>query len=648
MTSTPKSTSSTSLLDFAGALLIASLVVALVYFLYWPGVHGPRMLDDDSVLKILLALQQHRDWGTVMLILHDGNVGSAHRPIAMLTFIANFLISGGDFPPFKLTNIAIHLACGGAVYFFLLQILRRLDIEQARASALFMSLLWLCLPIQVSTVLYVVQRMAQLVTLFTLLCLGFYLLWRRRLSQGQRAWGSLAACLISAVLALLSKENAALIAPFILILEFFILLPSEDNAALRRRITHFCVGMTIVGVALSAWILIYHGQSLMHYENRDFTLTQRLLTEPRVLIDYLHQIFLPDLAEIGVFHDDYPVSTRLWQPWTTLPALLTLLALAVAAWLARRRLPLFAFGIAFFAVGQSMESSFISLELYFDHRNYLPCIGLILALFGLLHGIKRHRRLILTVALIYLLAMALLTRFKAGDFASLDVMMYTNLPRHPHSHRLLSVITEKSAYEGRWDVANFYARKMIAEPGVFAATSYIEYFGLLCREGRQPLPADLPAFAHALDEQRRSLSYMTSSLDFINGIFEEHHCQSPGFAAYARTMADWQWRYFARLPRRERENNWSLRLYIAQALMDQQQWPQAEDLYADMWQSHLVSIAGLDLAQLQCKMGQYDACARTLSDVATTQTDAPPFAQNIMHQLAREIYAHQHHPARQK
>ncbi len=628
--------------------LVATLVGLAVFGLYSPGLDGPRLLDDDSVLKILTALQGHPDWATVRLILSDGNAGSAHRPIAMLTFIANYLSTGSAFRPFKITNVLIHLATGAAIYFFIVQILLRLRQGAARQSALLLTLVWLCLPLQVSTVLYVVQRMAQLVTLFSFLSLGFYVFWRRRLSAEKPAPWALAGFLMSTTLALLCKENAALIAPFIIILEWLLLLPSETSSPRRRALTRFYGGVSVIGLVASLWILIFHGSSLMHYENRDFTLSQRLLTEPRVLLDYLQQIFIPNLAEIGIFHDDYPLSYGLLTPPATLFAIVFWASLATLAVLLRHRRPLFAFGILFFLVGQSMESSFISLELYFDHRNYLPSVGLILAIFALLQPLRRQHTLLLSVTLLYIALMSALTAMKAADFSSLDTMMFTNLQRHPHSHRLLSVITEKSAYEGRWDIANRFARRMIAENDVYAGSSYIEYYGLLCRENRQPLPSDAENFARALMQQKNSLSYMTSSLDFMNSVFEEHHCASPGFARYALTMYDWQKQYFATRARVDRESNWSLRLYIAQALMDQKQYPPAEELYADLWQSHEVSIAGLDLAQLQCQLGQYTRCAQTLAVLRSTQTDVPAFAVQSMNQLTRDIYEHQHHPAGQK
>jgi len=129
--------------------------------------------------------------------------------------------------------------------------------------------------------------------------------------------------------------------------------------------------MFIAGyLAYEGWNGLMHGISAV----RPWTLGQRLLTEPRVLMDYLQLLWLPRPFTSGLFNDQYPASTSLWSPASTLPALLAVIGLLVAAWQLRRRTPAVAVAIAFYFVGQSMESSTIALELYFEHRNYLPAM----------------------------------------------------------------------------------------------------------------------------------------------------------------------------------------------------------------------------------------------------------------------------------
>src|SRR3546814_4346763 len=64
------------------------------------------------------------------------------------------------------------------------------------------------------------------------------------------------------------------------------------------------------------------------YAVRDFTLQQRLLTEPRILFDYPRQILAPNYIARGLLFDGYPASTGWLFPPNTLLSVI-LLALAV-------------------------------------------------------------------------------------------------------------------------------------------------------------------------------------------------------------------------------------------------------------------------------------------------------------------------------
>ena len=120
----------------------------------------------------------------------------------------------------------------------------------------------------------------------------------------------------------------------------------------------------------SGWNGFVHGVSAL----RPWTMGQRLLTEPRVLMQYLDLLWLPRPFTPGLFNDQIKASVSLWSPLTTLPSVLAVLGLIVAAWLLRKRWPALALAVLFYFVGQSIESTTIPLELYFEHRNYLPAM----------------------------------------------------------------------------------------------------------------------------------------------------------------------------------------------------------------------------------------------------------------------------------
>jgi hypothetical protein len=151
------------------------------------------------------------------------------------------------------------------------------------------------------------------------------------------------------------------------------------------------------------------------YSTRDFTLAERLLTEPRVLFMYLHKIVTPWPSAVRLWYDDFPTSTGLFTPWTTALALASLAAAAAAAWKWRRTLPLASFAVLWFLACHVLESSALPLELVFEHRNYQASAGLWFALTaGAQHLVLRAstptaRRVFAALAAAYVLLQALVT-----------------------------------------------------------------------------------------------------------------------------------------------------------------------------------------------------------------------------------------------
>ncbi len=133
-----------------------------------------------------------------------------------------------------------------------------------------------------------------------------------------------------------------------------------------------CLPAALIAIYLiyQGWNGITHGASTI----RPWTLGQRLLTEPRILMDYLRLLWLPRPYTPGLFNDHIQPSLTLWSPWSTLPSLLAVAGLIGWACLSRRHLAVLSMAVLFYFVGQSLESSTIALELYFEHRNYLPAI----------------------------------------------------------------------------------------------------------------------------------------------------------------------------------------------------------------------------------------------------------------------------------
>lgn len=429
------------------SLWLLGLAVIAAVAVYWPGLSGPFLFDDYSNIEAV------NDWhagkqGLAMTLLPNQSSVIYSRPVSMASFVLSAWLGGADPFAYKLGNLLVHLVCGALVFVVLRRALSEDRTLSAHAwtGAAFLAALWLLHPLHASTVLYVVQRMAQLSTLFTLLAVAVYLVGRRRLVAGQAksAAGFLfVAFPLLLVTGLLSKQNAA-IAPFLcLVLE--VAYFGGQRASRGMVLAFFTLFALVPVLAASALLLIAPQSLLAGYADWDFTLGQRLLTQPRALLDYIVLTILPNGPRMGIYTDDFPVSTGLFVPPATLFALGVLVAITAAAISLRKRAPSIFAGWGFFLVAHGVESSFLPLEMYYEHRNYLPSVGLLLALAGvfglvstrLAHAGARMHRIGAVAAVGVLAVLAFATLGRALVWQSEETIVAQAVRLHPGSMRAM-------------------------------------------------------------------------------------------------------------------------------------------------------------------------------------------------------------------
>lgn len=385
-------------------LCLAAILLAAAWA-YAPGLHSGFLFDDYANLPALGATGPVTHWDSFWRYITSGTADPTGRPLTLLTF----LLDAHDWPadplPFKRTNLILHLLNGLLLYGLLVRLGQSLDItaRRARTAALFGAAMWLLHPLFVSTTLYIVQREAMLPATCTLAGLLLWLRGRQQLVKGRPKTGAALSMLGlggMTFLGVLAKANGALLPIYALLIDYFILSPRKPipfDTTLRMHkvvMTLFGILPAIAIVAYLVWTGVHGMVTGGPVGNRSWSIGQRLLTEPRVVMDYLALLWLPRPFSSGLFNDQYLASTSWLHPATTLPALLALLALIGIAWRWRRPHPAFALAIFFFFAGQLLESTSIPLELYFEHRNYLPAmlmfwpLGLWLSDTSSLQGIK--------------------------------------------------------------------------------------------------------------------------------------------------------------------------------------------------------------------------------------------------------------------
>lgn len=521
-------------------LLVAILLLATLVYL--PGLSGPFLFDDAPNLR---PVQQWSDGQTPLLDVVFGNdSGTFGRPIAMLSFIASASLLGTEPSAFKTGNLVIHLISGLLLFLLLVRIERRQNAatNAAMPLALVATAIWLLHPMLASTVLYSVQRMAMLSSMFMLAAILLYVVGRERIERGASRTGSvLLFGVVPLVIALatLSKENGILALWLCILIEWTFFQPAKPAPRpLPARIFMAVFGaLPLVGAV--TLLLLVPERLLGDYENRPFTAFERLLTQTRVLWDYVGGIVLPNGARYSLFRDDYIVSTGLLEPATTAWALLGWAVVVGLAIRLRRSVPGFSFGIAFFLVAHSMESSVLPLLIYFEHRNYLPGIGLIWALLSLLQAaapyfvqhLSAPRKMAVTAAVLLLVALSAATFGRSLVWQSEELLLKQSLERYPDSrharmalaeiemNRLFPNLDAASAHYQHLRELDRASTRMIGTAGLLAAQCHAtgqadpDSVGALFDEAPEAIEADFLRSATALREilERRECSGLSLS-----------------------------------------------------------------------------------------------------------------------------------------
>lgn len=362
-----------------GILILVGAVVATA-FAYRLGLGGSMHFDDPRNLG---GLAQISDFSSAIEYVFGGEAGPLGRPLALASFAAQAYVWPDALAQMLYTNVCIHLLNGALATWLLLLLLdasgRATRLGQASRVAATSGALWMLMPLLASSSLLVVQRMTTLSASFVLAGGIGYLYGRAALERRPRiaVLVMVLALSLGTGLAVLTKENGALLPLLVLVAELTILAPPSGERA--RSLRRALVGLLVLpAIALVAYLVscAAYDDGILTY--RGFSAADRLLTEAHILWEYLLNAFVPAAAKLGPFHDDH-VIYRDWLEPRSILAVGGWLAIVTAAVAFNRKLPMLSFAVGWYLVGHSIESTTVPLELYFEHRNYLPIIGPVLA-----------------------------------------------------------------------------------------------------------------------------------------------------------------------------------------------------------------------------------------------------------------------------
>ncbi len=517
--------------------------IAVLFLL--PALTGPLLLDDTIHLGPIQAWLTTRT-GTYELIFH-GQSGPFGRPLSLLTFLLNALTTGEAIWPMKATNLFLHLATGlflAALFYRLFKRDANLAAH-ARVASIAAASLWLILPQHIATVFYVIQRMTELAALFAVAACWCYVVFRERIERdGKIHLASLFGIVFFTVFSVLSKETGLFIPLYCLLIELVYFRPSPEKPRPAFISWAFRLGVIFPCLIVAAYLATHPEFVLGPYVDRPFTMPERAITQISVMADYFASTFLPMMRSAGVFNDDFPIS----QSLSTSQRLIVLagIVLAFAAIGMRKNFPGFSAGIGIFFIGHLLESSIFSLEIYFVHRNYMPSMGLVLALFGLVAGIfekypkatesLRKMTPIAFGAIFSIYAMTSLSRALLwSDNASLMVHAQIN---HPTSSRLRSELLLNALYAKRLDVALSQADiAMQTSPQNEKRTIQLWRILAYCYAGQPIAKGELEAL-YSMPADRITLATSTA-LDYVSAAAEANACPELDRLQLGKLASQW-------------------------------------------------------------------------------------------------------------
>lgn len=346
-----------------GVVLLLLLTVAL----YYPGLTRGFEFDDAHNIG---GLADVHDWPSAISFIFDGHAGPLGRPLARLSFLLNL----GSWPNLPINflklNLVIHVLNGLAVFFLARKLSKTLapSIKRPEYFSLFVCAVWVLSPMLASASLMVVQRMTTLCSFFVFAGVLSYL-YADDLHGRARVVAKSIIILLFTSLAVLTKENGILFPLLVFVMATTLTPKSFEGEGSVWKWVFF---------GLPAAAIVIYGMSYDYsvgYEFRRFSLVERLLTEPRVLLRYLFLLVAPVRSLIGPYQDDFPVSQSFFESWVTVFSMAVVVFLPIVAWALRKRTPVFSFGVLWFFCAHLVESTVFPLEIYFEHRNYLGAFG---------------------------------------------------------------------------------------------------------------------------------------------------------------------------------------------------------------------------------------------------------------------------------
>jgi Tfp pilus assembly protein PilF len=376
-------------------------IVLLGSLIYSNILHAPFVLDDYSSIV---------DNETTKSLKSSFKDVSNTRYITLFSFALNYAAGGANPFGYHVVNVLIHVINALLVYFLVLLICKTPKMAGTNITKQFIAFsaafLFIAHPVQTQAVTYIAQRAASLATLFYLFSLVMYV--KARLYQTEDAnaenrtvvrFFSVSSIiyfilsLFSAVLSIKSKPIAVTLPAMIILLEFCFFTgsfhsckkPFNSNKLLFISIAFLImmfIPLSLLDLSMPAEKIL-QDIDISTRETVRISRTDYFFTQFRVIVTYLRLLILPVKQSIDY---TYPVYNSFLNISVLLSFVFLLSIASTTAYLFyisrihKKELRLAVFGLIWFFIALSVESSIIPIrDVIFEHRLYLPSIGIFVA-----------------------------------------------------------------------------------------------------------------------------------------------------------------------------------------------------------------------------------------------------------------------------
>lgn len=337
---------------------------AITVICYFPSLFAPFYFDDFLNIKNNLDILGFKS----SLFCHVGG----NRPLSYLSFYINQLIFGMNPFWFRTINILIHFINGIFILFLVRQLLDKHNFDKRNRSILSIIVVgfWLLHPVNSQSVSYIVQRMTLLSTTF--IVLGFYFYLKHK-SEEKKVY--LICFFISLLVSIGFKESGFQLLILVFVFEFFY----------GKKSHCFLWFLFILIISIIFLMQFFNGDIVNLFFKKTakgFSIYERLLTEPMIILDYLKVLLFPYYRNIHLFYGVNVIKT-FKDLYFLLPfSILILFTISFSYYFRDRKFVLFLFYS--FVLLLLPESSILPLDLAYQHRLYLPLVFFLLTIFVLI------------------------------------------------------------------------------------------------------------------------------------------------------------------------------------------------------------------------------------------------------------------------